>query len=389
MFLKQFTYSEDILQAIWKELWFDVSGLQTTDGKGVKILHPGVQNLSDGPDFLNAKICIDSITFVGAIELHIANKSWYEHGHHVDLNYEKVVLHVVADLGGGAPVQTKLGGQVPTLNLLPHFSDDLTDFLAAYSQPSGLPCTSQGVNFISEVAFLAQFEKAHQEYLDKKVDDFYAFFDATLTPSVAWKYALITALFDGFGISKNRSQMRQVAELLINEHQEMNMLDTGELWQQIRIAENSRTLVWNTKGVRPNHQPTNRLPALFTLADHILSRPLNEFLSLKYANCWQTLLAEAGIKGKHIQILYGIVFLPAIYALASMLEHKSLKTNVWNEWSELRSPVPSSLLSAFTGLPKNVQDKVFDKLGAVHQLKTYCSARRCEQCEVLKKAISS
>ena len=70
--------------------------LETRDGYRYRVVHPGVQNTAAGPDFQGAVLeDSDGRRVVGDIELHIAARDWYSHGHNADANYNGVVLHVV------------------------------------------------------------------------------------------------------------------------------------------------------------------------------------------------------------------------------------------------------------------------------------------------------
>ena len=48
-----------------------------------------------GPDFHHAKIKIGDTLWVGSIEIHQKSSDWFQHGHHEDVHYNNVILHVV------------------------------------------------------------------------------------------------------------------------------------------------------------------------------------------------------------------------------------------------------------------------------------------------------
>lgn len=383
---ERFRYSEDLLQAIWKEQWFDQTMLSTQVGEKVRVLHPGEQNFADGPDFLNARVQIGGHVFAGAVEIHVKGRGWYAHGHHTEPNYEKVVLHVVAHPNDKTVVKTYNGAIIPTVNLLSALPVSLSGFLAHIDGASGLPCV-QNAHFISKEALLGQIEKAHKEYLHQKVDDFFSFYDASLPPSQAWKEALIISLFDGFGISRNREPMQQVAQIMLREWRHNTVCSPEELMSIIRKSEASGQLCWNRKGVRPNHHPLARMAKLITLGREIRELPFQRFLKENYTALWEGLLKQASLHGGHVKILYGTVFIPAMYALGALFAHQKLQKQLWEEWKGLKSPVPKALLSRFDGVSEEARLVLSKKLGTVYQLKKYCNARRCSECEVVKKVI--
>lgn len=299
-----------------------------------------------------------------------------------------MVLHVVAQAGKVTEVYNQQGERIPTLNLLPHLSENVAGFIQQLESRNSLPCV-HNATVISEEALLAQIKRAHLEYLEKKVNDFFGFFRTGVEPSMAWKYALIMALFDGFGISKNRTPMQKAATWIIQQHSLRKEIDQKEWEACISQAERSGELSWNTKGVRPAHHPARRVRQAGALAFCILEIPFEDFLGTNYFRIWQQVLNKAGVTGQYIQILYGSVFLPAVYALAVLFEYSALKSKVLLEWQSLRTPVPDVFTKKFGQISPQVKQAISKTLGTAHQIKAYCHQRRCAQCEVLKKAIAS
>jgi hypothetical protein len=383
-----FQHSEAFLQWIWENLLFDFSSLETTAGKSVHIINPGKLNTSDGPDFKHAAVEIDGITWYGDIELHTHSTNWNAHGHHLDSNFDTVILHVVADYSS-KPVYTQNGSSPHTLNLLPYLSKELHLFLKSFAQPSNLPCSS-GLNFISEDAFYAQIEKAHLEYFEKKSNDFLQFYDPSLIPSKAWKKALIISLWDGLGISHNREPMRKTAESLLKHWDGTSTKDGVEKALHIAgLLRNECNLNWNLKSVRPASHPKKRIEQAVLLSALILNQNFKEFLNQDATELWLSWLKESAISNSsRMKILYGTVFLPSLFLLGKLFAYQALSEASLSAWKHLKTPIPSSLLKKFASL--DVSNPAYrKKLGAVHQLKTYCEPARCSECFVLKKAIQS
>ena len=93
-----------------------LSGLQTTDGRLVEVIDPGLHNRNAGPDFFNAKVRIGGTLWVGNVEIHDRASDWYQHGHDRDAHYNNVVLHVVGV--ADRDVQTAEGNWIPQLCLV-------------------------------------------------------------------------------------------------------------------------------------------------------------------------------------------------------------------------------------------------------------------------------
>ena len=85
---------EQLLHYAWRHKMFPLSELQTTDGKAIEVLDPGLHNHNSGPDFFNAKVKIGDTLWVGNIEIHDKSSDWYLHGHDKDKCYDNVILHV-------------------------------------------------------------------------------------------------------------------------------------------------------------------------------------------------------------------------------------------------------------------------------------------------------
>ncbi|MBZ4191769.1 DUF2851 family protein [Niabella beijingensis] len=87
--------NEQLLQYIWQFQYFNARSLTTTEGTPVQVLYVGVLNRNQGPDFEQARIRIGTTLWAGSVELHLKTSDWKKHRHHADVNYRKVVLHVV------------------------------------------------------------------------------------------------------------------------------------------------------------------------------------------------------------------------------------------------------------------------------------------------------
>lgn len=382
-----FTYSENVLQWVWKTLHFDISSLSTSTSTGnehkIKVIDPGVLNTTDGPDFKHAAIEINGVMWHGAVEMHISSRSWYGHGHHLDKNYNSVVLHVVVE---DNPVQVSCedGSKPFTLNLLPHFEGPIQELFRSMRNRNGLPC-SNGLSYISEDALIKQIEKAQAEYLEKKVDDLLEFYDPSQPILKAWKSALILALFDGFGISKNREAMVKVGRKFL----EINS-DFGKNEVIAKLQEFSQVMTWNYRGVRPNNHPGKRITESASVGRELMELPEEQFLEQRVSELWKSVIEFANVsENGRTKILFGTVFIPAMYTLGNLLAFQKLKDEAYKEWIDLSTPVPKEIFERYTKIPGLSPEVYSGKLGAVHQLRSYCNKRRCHECFVLKKVISS
>ena len=108
-------FTEELFQFLWRKRAYNSTNLKTTAGDAVFVINPGKQNRDSGPDFLNARVRIKEIEWVGNVELHLKSSMWNEHGHQKDPAYDNVILHVV--LEDDRPVIDKNGSALKTLEL--------------------------------------------------------------------------------------------------------------------------------------------------------------------------------------------------------------------------------------------------------------------------------
>lgn len=120
---------EELLYYLWKSGRLFQNNLRTTKGQEITVIKPGYRNLSGGPDFLDAKLKIGEITWHGQIEFHLKSSDWDAHKHHLDPNYNSVILHVV--MRDDKPIFTNKGSPLPTLELEGYADENL---LKKYSE---------------------------------------------------------------------------------------------------------------------------------------------------------------------------------------------------------------------------------------------------------------
>ena len=113
--LKNSLTMEQLLQYVWKHKILPLECLETTDGKALEIIDPGLHNRNAGPDFFNAKLRIGNTMWVGNVEIHEHSKDWFRHGHDSDPAYDNVVLHVVEDVD--CDVTNSRGEFIPQIKL--------------------------------------------------------------------------------------------------------------------------------------------------------------------------------------------------------------------------------------------------------------------------------
>ncbi len=89
---------EELLHYCWKHKILPLKPLLLTDGRSVEIINPGMHNTDAGPDFLDAKVKIDNVVWVGNVELHMKTSDWHRHRHDGNKAYDNIILHVACEV---------------------------------------------------------------------------------------------------------------------------------------------------------------------------------------------------------------------------------------------------------------------------------------------------
>lgn len=107
--------TEEFLHFVWQHRLAGVHFVATT-GEDITILEPGLLNCESGPDFLECRIRIGNILLVGNVEVDLTPQQWRHHQHHLNPEFNSVILHVVWEAKGTAPhclPVIQLKGKVP------------------------------------------------------------------------------------------------------------------------------------------------------------------------------------------------------------------------------------------------------------------------------------
>lgn len=107
-----FSLTERHLQVVWLEQNL-LKNLVTSRGEAIEVIAPGIWNMEAGPDFLRAHLRIGQQDYRGDIEIHLHEGGWYQHGHHCDARYNRVILHLCYERSlRSLPIYTEHGQHV-------------------------------------------------------------------------------------------------------------------------------------------------------------------------------------------------------------------------------------------------------------------------------------
>lgn len=245
--------SELVLQRIWLQGAFDDSRLTDASERRIQIEHPGKWNRLEGPDFKDARIRIEGELVEGDVEIHFAQADWKKHGHDLDPNYDKVVLHVVYHPVevNDAMAMTSKGVSVPCASLMPLLWYSLEEYasedsIVASAGTELSPAVEQLLSIglderRAKLSCSAQERwKAKARYARLRID------------KLGWEQACHQSALEILGYSKNRVPMLALAERFRLEAFRKRGLSLDAMWNQGGDR-------WRTNGCRPANHPRLRL----------------------------------------------------------------------------------------------------------------------------------
>ena len=200
--------NERLLQFIWQHLYFNREQLSTQDGQSLQILFQGTLNNNQGPDFSNAKIRINNITWAGNIELHIKTSDWKKHGHTNDEHYNNIILHAVWE-HDEAEKQN-----MPVLELKNRISSSLLQrYYELMQQSTFIPCKQQ-LPVVSELVWSSWKERMIAERLYEKNEKINQLLKET---NQHWEETFWQLLARNFGITVNADAFEEIGRASCRE----------------------------------------------------------------------------------------------------------------------------------------------------------------------------
>jgi hypothetical protein len=202
---------ESFLYFIWQYQYFNKTGLITTDGEVIQVLHTGFRNYDAGPDFTHARLLINEVEWVGTVEMHYHTSGWLSHRHQHDRAYDNVILHVVWQddrASNGRRVDRTNGTPLPTLELSP-----LTDvaLLERYHTLNDsvdiIPCAGQ-FRSVSPLRLTSMLDKAMLQRLERKAMVVRRIFEQT---NGDWEETAYRMLAINMGFKVNAEPMEQLS----------------------------------------------------------------------------------------------------------------------------------------------------------------------------------
>lgn len=419
-------FREDFLQLVWKYQYFDRKNLRTIDGQQVQIHNVGFHNQGEGPDFRDASLVLDGVTFHGHVEVHRLASEWKQHAHGGDPAYNSVILHVVwendkeAFRNDGTPMPTlELKGKI-FLEIWRNY-ENLLDF------KSDLPC-AHAIKSVPDIIRFSALEKALVERLLEKSKLILSILDQTKGD---WEETAYRWLFTCFGFKVNSIPMSELATLVpyktLQKHRtQVSALEAMLLGQAGLLPEKSEEpyvqhLIreydfyqkkfnwqyrlnrqqWSFMGARPTNFPTLRIAQLASILSHAPnllqavmedSREFSAFkklLQVKPSDYWQhhynfgkptEKTASRGISGQTLELLIINFVIPLWFAYGSYFEQTEWQERCFDLMQTI--PAENNFIIRKFGEKGWKTENAFDSQGMIGLYRGYCQPQKCLNCKI-------
>ncbi|MBK7103850.1 MAG: DUF2851 family protein [Ignavibacteriae bacterium] len=239
--------SEKQFHKIWATQDF-TEELKTLSGEEITVLFPGDYNIDEsGPDFKHARIKLGNLTFIGDVEIDQDYSDWKRHGHNINRNYNKTILHICfSNPQKQNYVYTSDGRKVPSLTIENYISaDNIVDYqkINKHNVENNfeLKCSSEinsvdkkllentllnyGIkrfeskcsnifSRLKELKFISELKLNEPVIRYELTKDFNnkTFLQSDFRDKEIWKQLLYEFIFEALGYSKNKKIMQRLAQ---------------------------------------------------------------------------------------------------------------------------------------------------------------------------------
>ena len=423
---------EDLLQYIWQFQYFNNSELLSSSGDSIQVMHPGIHNTNQGPDFINAKIKIGKTIWAGNVELHINSSDWNVHNHSADLNFNNVILHVVWN--NNVAIKDATHKDLSTLELKNRVSKLLLERYRILMESSQfIPCETQ-LQQVNELTLTNWKQRLVAERLIAKSGNILAILKET---NFHWEETFWWLIAANFGLKVNSDMFQQIAKLLPvsilakhkNRIQQVEALLFGTagllkagftekyplmLQKEFSFYQKKYQLKTIDGGLsflrmRPANFPTIRLAQLAMLiheSEHLFSKikdassvkEVKKMLEVSANDYWHyhyvfDEISDCKVKTLGKQMIDNIIIntiVPVLFAYG-LHHHEQVYKDKSVKWLEEISAEKNSITKGFEHL--NFSNKnAFDSQSLIQLKNEYCNKKFCLRCAIgnslLKKVVN-
>lgn len=416
---------EELLHFIWRYRLFDQLNLKTTEGARVKIIEVGNHNKDGGADFSLAKIKLDEILWVGDVEIHVHEQNWQNHTHDQDAHYNRVMLHVVWELG--EPQQRSDGTLLPTLQLSKYVDPSLLVFYQTMMTNNNWIACYGSLKDVDDIIKTQTLTRMSVERLENR---YKGVLERLTEQTNSWQKVYVSLLFRAFGMKVNADAFERLSEIVpfefLERKKDQPITVVALLFGQAGFLKNEDLedvyyqqlkreyevmkvgmqlkpmsgMEWKFMRMRPYNFPTVRLAQLAALLQQFpisfsqilncrdlkeLTEPLGK---IKIDPYWETHFRfgketerkEKNISKDFIRHLVINVFAWIKFSYGRFFE-KQNQCDVAIEWLQELNAENNSVVQNFKELKVPVYSTL-DSQGCIHLYNEYCTKKRCLDCTI-------
>jgi hypothetical protein len=412
---------EDFLYFVWKFKLYRNYRLFDLEFDEIQVINPGIQNSNSGPDFSSAQIKTNEATWVGNVEVDIRSSDWYRHGHHLNKDFNNVVLQVVNI--HDKQVFCENGRVIPVMevDVKPGLIEKYNYFV---HNKALIPCADD-IKTVDSFKIQLWLGNVLAERLNEKSGFILNILEQYKN---SWEDTFYQLLARSFGfkvnsdpfewlarslplkyLAKHKSNLIQIEALLLGQAGFLNSEFDGIYYKtlqkeyqflkskyQLNPIENH---LWKFMRIRPSNFPTIRISQFANLifkSNALFSKVLEaesidylrSFFEVKASEFWdnhyhfeketksvQKQMGKDSIDKLLINTIIPIVFVYGSTIGNDLIKEKAInfleqipseKSTIINEWKKLKIQVPSAFYSQ----------------ALIQQRKEYCAKSRCLECGI-------
>lgn len=415
---------EILLHFIWQFRLYDQKNLRTINGEHVAIIDPGQYNRNAGPDFEFAKLQIGDTLWSGHVEMHISAKDWYNHKHHLDLQYNSTVLHVVWEYDYDA---LRLDGtDIITVELKDYVDQSMIQkYHELMRNLHWIPCEPQ-ISFVDPLTRDSWLERMVVERMEDKC----GYLDQLLDRSKNhWEKVLLVSLGRAFGMKVNAIAFEHLMEkvdfsLLLKYQSDPlkieamlfgisgllpaksddsyvhRLINEFAYLRKIHHLDTLSETEWKFHRMRPYNFPTLRIAQLAALYHHEvywfdtilktdhLQTIRDALKNIKTDHYWEdhfrfsspTSPHTSGLSDTFINHIIINCFAPVLFAYGKFVDDERCKSRAV-EWLFETQNEKNNITKRFETLGLENANAGISQ-GLLHLKKAYCDQKKCLSCAI-------
>lgn len=444
--------NENFICRIWEEQSY-YSDLETNGGEKVEVIEYGNRNSDSGPDYKNAKVRINNITYSGSIEIHKYTDDWLHHNHKGDGKYNDVILHVAFYKNIYINPVVKKSRIIPTIILSEFLTKSIheiwKEIINNPSEKFRIPCFNKNSNIFHALK-VEWIQKLGRVRLDSKVSricERLSEISENFSKKIYWEQVVFEYICEALGFSKNKEQFLKLSRCFNIENLKSKNLNEIQIeallfgtagflkdfryrdeyaealkkeWRILKQRLNPEIMdksEWNFFRLRPPNFPTLRIAYASSLLYKIINENFfrqiiltfensenlvhdleiifNKVLTYRYWKSHYKFGKESksevsAIGNERIMDIIVNVLLPVVNLYSVMFKKERLKNRTEYFYGKQAQRCSSNEIIRVMENQLDMKIKtISENQGLIHLHNNYCVKGKCSECEIGKIAFRS